>query len=86
MMTTVPAGAHVEYKYTMGDGFWNSEFNSEGRYFTRQLIVPAQNITINDGIQSWQSGPNSPILFEVTVPPEIAEKARVPIERMISIG
>jgi hypothetical protein len=52
----------------LGDGFWNSEFNSEGRYFTRQLIVPSQNITINDTVQSWQSGPNSPILFEVTVP------------------
>jgi hypothetical protein len=23
----LPAGAHLEYKYTLGDGFWNSEFN-----------------------------------------------------------
>src|SRR5215216_1721450 len=64
----LPAGASIEYKYTLGDGFWNSEFTSEGRYLTRQLIVPSQNITIEDTVQSWQTGPNSPILFEVTVP------------------
>lgn len=64
----LPAGASVEYKYTIGDGFWNSEFTSDGRYLTRQLIVPPQTITVNDTVQSWQTGPNSPILFEVTVP------------------
>ena len=64
----LPAGASIEYKYTLGDGFWNSEFTSDGRYLTRQLIVPSQNFAINDIVQSWQTGPNSPILFEVTVP------------------
>ena len=64
----LPAGAHVEYKYTLGDGFWNSEFASTGQYVTRNLIVPAQNTTIEDIVQSWQAGPNAPILFEVTVP------------------
>jgi hypothetical protein len=24
----LPAGADIEYKYTLGDGFWNSEFTS----------------------------------------------------------
>jgi len=64
----LPAGADVQYKYTLGDGFWNSEFTSEGRYVTRQFVVPQQNITIDDSVQSWQAGPNAPILFEVTVP------------------
>lgn len=64
----LPAGAHVEYKYTMGDGFWNAEFTSTGQYLTRHLIVPSQNTTIEDTVQSWQAGPNAPILFEVTVP------------------
>jgi len=65
----LPAGAEIEYKYTLGDGFWNSEFTSTGQYVTRHLIVPAQNMTVEDIVQSWQAGPNSPILFEVTVPP-----------------
>jgi hypothetical protein len=64
----LPAGADIEYKYTLGDGFWNSEFTSTGQYLTRRFIVPAQNTTINDGVQSWQAGPNAPILFEVNVP------------------
>ena len=64
----LPAGAEIEYKYTLGDGFWNSEFTSTGQYVTRHLIVPAQNMTVEDIVQSWQAGPNAPILFEVTVP------------------
>lgn len=64
----LPAGADIEYKYTLGDGFWNSEFTSTGQYVTRHLIVPTQNMTVADTVQSWQAGPNSPILFEVTVP------------------
>jgi hypothetical protein len=64
----LPAGAHVEYKYTLGDGFWNSEFTSTGQYVTRSLIVPSTNMAVEDAVQSWQAGPNSPILFEVSVP------------------
>lgn len=64
----LPVGAHVQYKYTLGDGFWNSEFTVNGQYMLRDLIVPAQNTTISDVVQSWQAGPNAPILFEVTVP------------------
>jgi len=64
----LPAGSYLEYKYTLGDGFWNSEFNTIGQYVTRQMTVPNQNISINDEVQSWQAGPNAPILFEVTIP------------------
>jgi hypothetical protein len=66
----LPAGAYLEYKYTLGDGFWNSEFNTVGQYVTRQLTIPNQNISIFDEVQSWQAGPNAPILFEVTAPPD----------------
>jgi len=64
----LPVGADIEYKYTLGDGFWNSEFNSAGQYLTRRFVVPATNTNIEDGVQSWQAGPNAPILFQVTVP------------------
>lgn len=64
----LPAGADVQYKYTLGDGFWNAEFTSGGQYVTRRILVPPQNTTIEDVVQSWQSGPDAPILFEVTVP------------------
>ena len=64
----LPAGAHLAYKYTLGDGFWNSEFNTAGQYVIRNLVIPSQNTTIDDTVQSWQAGPNAPILFEVDVP------------------
>ena len=64
----LPAGAYINYKYTLGDGFWNSEFNTAGQYVTRQMVVPSQNTAIEDTVQSWQAGPNAPILFEVDVP------------------
>lgn len=64
----LPAGAYLEYKYTLGDGFWNSEFNTAGRYVIRNIVVPSQDSTIEDIVQSWQAGPNAPILFEVDVP------------------
>ena len=65
----LPAGADIQYKYTLGDGFWNSEFTASGQYVTRHLIVPAQNMTVSDSVESWQAGPNGPILFQVSVPP-----------------
>jgi hypothetical protein len=64
----LPVGADIEYKYTLGDGFWNAEFTSAGQYLTRRFIVPPTNTSIEDGVQSWQAGPNAPILFQVTVP------------------
>jgi len=64
----LPTGTDLEYKYTLGDGFWNAEFTSTGQYLTRRLLVPAQNTTIEDGVQAWQAGPNAPILFQVSVP------------------
>ncbi len=65
----LPAGADIQYKYTLGDGFWNSEFTASGQYVTRHLIVPAQNMTVSDTVESWHAGPNGPILFQVSVPP-----------------
>ncbi len=64
----LPAGADIRYKYTLGDGFWNAEHDSQGKFVVRQLVVPAQDTVISDVVASWQSGPSAPILFEVQVP------------------
>lgn len=64
----LPAGADVQYKYTLGDGFWNAEFTSGGQYVTRRILIPSQNTTVEDVVQSWQSGPDAPIVFEANVP------------------
>ncbi|MBI5952970.1 MAG: carboxypeptidase regulatory-like domain-containing protein [Chloroflexi bacterium] len=63
----LPAGAHVQYKYTLGDGYWNAEHKADGTWNLRELIVPSQGATLEEVVMAWSSG-DSPILFEVTVP------------------
>jgi hypothetical protein len=63
----LPAGAHIQYKYTLGDGYWNAEYKADGTWNLRELIVPAADTTLQDVAISWSAG-DSPILFEVTVP------------------
>jgi hypothetical protein len=63
----LPAGAYIQYKYTLGDGFWNAERKGDGNWNVRDLIVPDQEITLEDTVASWEAG-DAPILFEVTVP------------------
>jgi hypothetical protein len=77
----LPAGADIRYKYTLGDGFWNAEHSTDGSFDVRQLIVPASStpVQVQDSVQTWQAGPSSPILFEVSVP------ANTPVTDIVSI-
>ena len=43
---SLPAGAYVEYKYTLGDGFWNAEHASSGAFRLRELVVPSEDTLI----------------------------------------
>ncbi len=65
---SLPVGAYVQYKYTLGDGFWNAEHKSTGEFVLRELIVPAQDTSIQDTVETWHAGASSPILFQATVP------------------
>ena len=64
----LPAGAHIQYKYTLGDGFWNAEHKADGQWNLREFIVPAQEMTLEDTVTAWSAGDSAPILFELTVP------------------
>jgi hypothetical protein len=64
---SLPVGAYVQYKYTLGDGFWNAENNSAGQPRLREMIVPSQDAIIQDKVEAWQAGSSSPIQFDVTV-------------------
>lgn len=82
----LPAGADVQYKYTMGDGFWNAEFTSDSRFVTRRILVPNQNTIIEDVVQSWQSGPKAPIVFDVTVPGNTSPTDKIYIQFNLLLG
>lgn len=64
----LPAGFDLRYKYTLGDGFWNAELQSDGNFRIRQLIVPSEEINIQDSVDTWTRDGVDPISFTVTVP------------------
>lgn len=65
---SLPVGAEIRYKYTLGDGFWNAEQDQEGHHVLRRLLVPEHNITVEDTVETWQAGSSSAIAFDVQVP------------------
>jgi hypothetical protein len=65
---TLPAGADVQYTYTFGDGFWNTELTSSGEGHMRQLIVPSSDVTVHDTIESWQTENATPVTLDLSVP------------------
>jgi hypothetical protein len=64
----LPAGANLEYKYTLGDGFWNTERTKTGSWVVRQFTVPNEPTTIEDTVETWQVGNSGEITFDVTIP------------------
>ena len=65
----LPAGADVVYKYTLGDGFWNAEYNTGGEFRLRHLIVPETPLIVQDQVDTWGTEFNpGPLIFNVTVP------------------
>jgi hypothetical protein len=75
----LPAGTDIRYKYTLGDGFWNAEQTTDGKFALRQLVVPEKDTVITDTVRTWQTGSSAPIIFNVTVP------ANTPVGDTVSI-
>ena len=65
---SLPVGADIRYKYTLGDGFWNAEHDLNDKFVVRQFIVPPGDTIMQDTVITWQAGTSAPILFDVTVP------------------
>ncbi|MCK5053072.1 MAG: hypothetical protein KAR65_02265 [Anaerolineales bacterium] len=65
---TLYSGTDLRYKYTLGDGLWNSERDDEGHFVTRQVIIPEHETTLRDTVMSWNADEDSSIRFHVDVP------------------
>jgi hypothetical protein len=65
----LPAGVSIDYKYTLGDGFWNGE-TTGGRFRVRHLVVPEGPVEVNDRVENWGSPGSGPVVFDLTVPQE----------------
>ncbi len=64
------AETDLRYKYTLGDGYWNAEQYDAGGFRVRQLIVPSEDVTIEQKIETWRSKGIEPITFAVSIPSE----------------
>ncbi len=65
---TLPVGADLHYKYTLGDGVWNAECNAQGDLNLRQIIIPDKSITIENQVAAWTLPGPAQIAFQVTPP------------------
>lgn len=83
---TLPAGADVRYKYTLGDGLWNAEHEAQGDFKLRQLIVPAFDTQINDEVFSWGKGSQGALTFDVTVPQSTPSDETISIQFNPGVG
>ncbi len=61
------SGLDLRYKYTLGDGFWNSELDSDGQFRLREVIVPNHDITIDDRVETWRTKDFGSVTFDVKV-------------------
>ncbi|HUV28580.1 MAG TPA: hypothetical protein VMW34_14565 [Anaerolineales bacterium] len=77
----LPSGAYIEYKYTLGDGFWNSEYTPQGDFRLRTMTVPEEDTVIQDAIDNWGGAYNAgPLLFDLVVPPSTPDYDFVSIQ------
>lgn len=77
---TLPAGTELSYKYTLGDGIWNAELNTQGGFNLRRLVIPNENTLIEDMVEKWNHGTEAPITIEVTTPPETRPSEYISIQ------
>ena len=76
----LPAGYDIRYKYSFGDHLINAEHQDNGEFFSRQLIVPQKNSTINDEILSWQTPASEEIVFKIRTPQNTPENTAISIQ------
>ena len=77
---SLPSGFDLRYKYTLGDGFWNAEYFDDGSMRIRQIIIPDHNVTVKDSIATWHSINQSPITFNIKVPPDTPANDNVSLQ------
>jgi hypothetical protein len=76
----LPVGAHIVYKYTLGDGFWNSELNDSGGFVLREFIVPNTATTKSETVKTFYSPELGRIDFNISAPSNIGQIENVSIQ------
>lgn len=79
LIIALPVGVDIRYKYTLGDGFWNTERAADGAFVTRQFIVPDEPAVFEERVETWHAGGTAGITFDIIVP------ENTPLEDGVSI-
>lgn len=75
----LPVGLHLRYKYSFGDGFWNTELSNEGSFVTRDLIVREDQVT-RDRVVTFTYPQIAPVKISVKVPDSTPANEKVYIQ------
>lgn len=70
---SLPSGCYFEYKYSLGDGFWNAEHDSTGKWKLHKIIIPSKDLTIKEKICSWKDDNSNSITLNITTPSNTPE-------------
>jgi hypothetical protein len=76
----LPAGHPLEYKYSVGDGFWNAEYSTDNNWKIRKIIIPTKDSVINDVISTWKNSNDNAITLKITVPSNTPQNESVSIQ------
>jgi hypothetical protein len=68
IILSLPVGAEIRYKYSLGDGFWNAEHEEDGRFKIRRILIPDHPIQVDDQVLTWKSGSKNSITFDLWTP------------------
>jgi hypothetical protein len=67
-LATLHAGEDLHYKYSLGDGTWNAERDAQGNLWTRQLILPNEDLVVADVVSTWHAPQGGSVPFFATAP------------------
>ena len=74
------AGTYLQYKYTIGDGFWNAEHAIDGSFQLREMIVPDKDTVVADSIHSWEASGAKPVHFSIDVPDTTPQNEHISLQ------
>lgn len=82
---TLPVGIDIRYKYTVGDGFWNSEHGTDNTFVVHQLILPdeSKSTIIEDQVYTWKTSNTETIWFRVTVPEDTPQDETISLQFLL---
>lgn len=75
----LPVGLHLRYKYSFGDGFWNTELSNDGSFITRDLVIQ-EGMVMRDRVMSFSYSQIAPVKITVKVPDATPANEKVYIQ------